>query len=75
VGKQIRNSFSKESISRASQFLQEIHANVSIFFIDDYSRTLICFLKRKSNLFNCLKKFKALVEKRELLFYKITKDI
>jgi hypothetical protein len=51
VGKQFHNSFLKESISRANQPLQEIHADVYgpikhlfgknlyfLLFIDDYSR-------------------------------------
>ena len=87
VGKQYRKSFLKNSISRASQSLQEIHADVRgpikpcsfgkhlyfLFFIDDYSRkTWVYFLKEKCNVFNWFKKFKALVEKKIWLFYKIT---
>ena len=34
-------------------------------FIDDFSRkTWIYFLKRKSEVFNCFKEFKAIVEKQ-----------
>jgi len=88
VGKQFHKSFSNESTSRANQPLQEIHVNVYgpikpcsfgknsyfLLFIDDYSRkTWVYFLKEKSNVFSCFKKFKALVEKK-LLFYKITWD-
>jgi 5'-3' exoribonuclease 2 len=35
-----------------------------LYFIDDYSKkTWLYFLKQKSNVFNCFKKFKTLVEK------------
>ena len=78
VGKRFRKSCPKESTSRANQPLQEIHGNVCdpiqlcsfyknlyfLLFINDYSiRTYVDFLKEKSNVFNCFKKFKALVEK------------
>jgi 5'-3' exoribonuclease 2 len=83
VGKQFRKSFLKESTSRVSQPLQEIHVDVcgpikpclfgrNLFFffftfIDDYSRkTWVYFLKEKSNIFNCFKKFKVLVEKESI---------
>jgi hypothetical protein len=62
VGKQFHKSFSKESTSRASQPLQEIHVDVYgpikpylfgknmyfLFFIDDYNKkNLGIFLKIK----------------------------
>jgi len=82
VGKQYRKSFLKKSTSRASQSLQEIHVDVRgpikpcsfgkhlyfLFSIDDYSRkTWAYFLKEKCNVFNCFKKFKALVEKNMVI--------
>ena len=43
-------------------YLVKIH--ILYFFIDDYSRrTWVYILNEKSNVFNCFKKFKALVEK------------
>jgi len=79
------SSFSKKFTSRASQSLQEIRVDVRgpikpclfgkhlyfLFFIDDYSRkTWVYFLKEKYNVFNCFKKFKALVEKKISYFIK-----
>jgi hypothetical protein len=79
VSKQFRKSFLKKSTSRASQPLQEIHVDVCglikpclfgkhlyfVLFIDDYSRkTWVYFLKEKSNVFSCFKKFKTLIEKK-----------
>jgi hypothetical protein len=43
-----------------------------LLFINDYSRrTRVYFLKEKSNVFNCSKKFKALVEKENGYFLKL----
>jgi 5'-3' exoribonuclease 2 len=40
---------------------------IFFLFINDYSiRTCVYFLKEKSNVFNCFKKFKALVEKENI---------
>jgi 5'-3' exoribonuclease 2 len=40
-------------------------------FIDDYSRkTWVYFLKEKFNVFSCLKKFKALIEKENDYYIK-----
>jgi hypothetical protein len=79
VIKQFRKSFLKKSTSRASQPLQEIHVDVCglikpcllgknlyfLIYINDYSRkTWVYFLKEKSNVFSCFKKFKALIEKK-----------
>ena len=76
MGKQFRKSFTNESTPRANQPLQEIHVNVCgpikpclfgknsyfLLFIDDYSGNIwVYFLRKKSNLLNCFKKFKALV--------------
>jgi hypothetical protein len=42
-----------------------------LLFIDDYSRKIwLYFLKEKSNVFNCFKKFKVLVEKKINYFIK-----
>ena len=79
VGKQFCKSFLKESASRVSQPLQEIHVNVYgpikpclfgkilyfLLFIYIYSKkTWVYFLKEKANVFSCFKKFKVLVQKK-----------
>jgi hypothetical protein len=78
MGKKFHKSFPNESTTRASEPLQETHTNMYdpiqpcsfgknlyfLLFIDDYSKkTWLYFLKEKSNVFNCFKKFKTLVEK------------
>jgi transposase InsO family protein len=78
VGKQFHKNFPKKSTLRANQPLQEIHVDVCetikpclfgkklyfLFSINDYNRkTWVYFLKEKSNVFSCFKKFKALVQK------------
>ena len=77
LGKKFRNSFPKESYSRAKKPLELIHTNVCgpitpsslgknnyfLLFIDDFSRkTWVYFLKQKSEVFEAFKIFKATVE-------------
>ena len=77
LGKQFRNSFPKESYSRAKKPLELIHTDVCgpispsslgknnyfLLFIDDFSRkTWVYFLKQKSEVFEAFKTFKAAVE-------------
>jgi hypothetical protein len=79
VGKQHRESFPKESMSRAKQPLELIHSDICgpiepaslgenryfLLFIDDYSRkTWVYFLKQKSEALSTFKRFKVLVEKQ-----------
>ena len=79
LGKHHRDSFDKCASWRASVPLELIHSNLcgplpsaSLFgfkyfltFIDDYSRrTLVYFLKLKSEVFNMFLAYKALVEKQ-----------
>ena len=76
-GKQTRMSFPKESLSRASQPLELVYANICgpiqpssfrrnryfLLFIDDYTqKTWVYFLKEKSEALEAFKKFKAQVE-------------
>ncbi|KAM7488108.1 hypothetical protein LguiB_025592 [Lonicera macranthoides] len=78
VGKQQRDSFPKQSMWRASQILQLVHADICgpikpisnskkrylISFIDDFSRkTWIYFLVEKSEAFATFKIYKNRVEK------------
>jgi hypothetical protein len=35
-----------------------------LLFIDNYNRTWVYFFKEKSNVFNYIKKFKTIVEKK-----------
>ncbi|XP_048491792.1 retrovirus-related Pol polyprotein from transposon TNT 1-94 isoform X1 [Beta vulgaris subsp. vulgaris] len=77
-GKQPRKAFPKPFISRATKPLEVVHSDICrpikpkslgkssyfILFIDDYSRkTLVYFLKNKSEAFDTFKTFKAMVEK------------
>jgi 5'-3' exoribonuclease 2 len=51
--------------------LVEIYFFFVFTFIDDYSRkTWVYFLKVKFNVFSCLKKFKALIEKENGYYIK-----
>ncbi|KAL5827881.1 hypothetical protein ACOSQ3_019732 [Xanthoceras sorbifolium] len=76
--KQFRNTFPKQSDSRAKKPFELVHTDVCgsikpsslgssnyfLFFIDDFSRkTWVYFLKQKSEVFGVFKKFKAAVEK------------
>lgn len=76
-GKQFRKSFPKELLNRATEPLQLVYADICgpinpsssgkknyfLLFIDDYSRkTLVYFLKEKSEAFELFKRFKARVE-------------
>nr|GEV90615.1 retrovirus-related Pol polyprotein from transposon TNT 1-94 [Tanacetum cinerariifolium] len=76
-GKHARSLFSKEATSRAKKPLQLIHIDLCgpitpsshgknhyfILFIDDFPRkTLVYFLKEKSQAFKAFKTFKAMVE-------------
>lgn len=78
VGKQRRDPFPKESMWRASQCLQLVHADICgpinptsnskkrnvITFIDDFSRkTWVYFLVEKSEAFITFKNYKSCVEK------------
>ena len=78
LGKQFKMSFPKESETRARKPLELIHTDVCgpikpsslgksnyfLLFIDDFSRkTWVYFLKKKSEVFENFKKFKAHVEK------------
>jgi len=73
------SSFAKEVNWKANQPLELVHTDVCgpikpmstgqnkyfLTFIDDFSRkTWIYFLKRKSEVLNCFKAFKAIVEKQ-----------
>ena len=77
-GKQTCRSFPREANYRASKPLEHVHADVCgpikpssygksnyfLLFIDDFSRkTWVYFLKRKDEVFEAFKIFKALVEK------------
>ena len=77
LGKQFRNSFPKESYSRAKKPLELIHTDVCgpispsslgknnyfLLFINDFSRkTWVYFLKQKSEVFEVFKTFKAIVD-------------
>ena len=79
LSKQHRHSFGKQFDWRASKPLELIHTDVCgplrplsnrqnryfLTFIDDYSRkTWVYFLKRKSEVFEYFKEFKAFVEKQ-----------
>ena len=79
LSKHHRSSFAKEVNWRAKRPLDLVHTDVCgpitpmstgqnryfLTFIDDFSRkTWIYFLKRKSEVFNCFKDFKAIVEKQ-----------
>nr|GEU40886.1 retrovirus-related Pol polyprotein from transposon TNT 1-94 [Tanacetum cinerariifolium] len=79
VGKQTKQSFPVEKAKRAEAILKIIHADVCgpmrteslsgskyfLPFIDDFSRmSWVYFLKHKSEVFECFKKFKTLVEKQ-----------
>ena len=85
LGKKFKNSFPKESISRAQKPLELIHMNVCgpikpsslgksnyfLLFVDDFSRKAwVYFLKEKSDVFENFKKFKAFVEKESGLVIK-----
>jgi hypothetical protein len=90
IGKQQRNSFPKESIWRATQVLQLIHADIYdpitpisnsnkryiITFIDDYSRKVWAyFIVAKSEAFTAFKLFKNHVEKEiGLCIYNLRTD-
>ncbi|KAL0432365.1 UNVERIFIED_CONTAM: Retrovirus-related Pol polyprotein from transposon TNT 1-94 [Sesamum latifolium] len=78
VGKQHRDSFSKEKSWRAKQVLDLIHSDLCgpinptsnggkryfVTFIDDYSRkTWVYFLQEKSETYLAFKSFKAKVER------------
>jgi transposase InsO family protein len=79
LSKHHRSSFAKEVNWKANKALELVHTDVCgpikpmstgqnryfLTFIDDFSRkTWIYFLKRKSEVFNCFKDFKAIVEKQ-----------
>jgi transposase InsO family protein len=79
LSKHRRSSFAKEVNWKAKRPLELVHTDVCgpikpmstgqnryfLTFIDDFSRkTCIYFLKRKSEVFNCFKNFKAIVEKQ-----------
>ncbi|KAJ6902219.1 Retrovirus-related Pol polyprotein from transposon TNT 1-94 [Populus alba x Populus x berolinensis] len=79
LSKHHRSSFAKEVNWRAKRPLELVHTDVCgpitpmstgqnryfLTFTDDFSRkTWIYFLKRKSEVFNCFKDFKAIVEKQ-----------
>lgn len=79
LSKHHRSSFAKEVNWKAKRPLELVHTDVCgpitpmstgqnryfLTFIDDFSRkTWIYFLKRKSEVFNCFKDFKAIVEKQ-----------
>ena len=79
VGKQTKQSFPVGKSKRAEAILEIIHADVCgpmrtaslsgskyfLLFIDDFSRmSWVYFLKHKSEVFECFKKFKILVEKQ-----------
>ncbi|KAM1053550.1 hypothetical protein ACFX2I_000976 [Malus domestica] len=78
VGRQQRDPFPKESMWRASEALQLVHADICgpinpisnsnkrylITFIDDFSRKIwVYFLAEKSEAFGMFKAYKARVEK------------
>ena len=78
VRRQHRDPFLKESMWRASNILQLVHADICgpinpisngkkryfITFIDDFSRkTWVYFLMEKSEAFSTFKSYKARVEK------------
>lgn len=78
LGKKFRTSFPKESNSRVKKPFKLIHAdfcgpmkpsslgknNYFLLFIDAFSRkTWVYFLKKKSEVFSAIKKFKATMEK------------
>ena len=78
LGKSHRAPIPKVSDSRATQPLQLVHSDVSgpievesiggakyfVSFIDDYSKwTVVYFMRRKSEVLECFKHFKALAEK------------
>ncbi|GJY18952.1 retrovirus-related pol polyprotein from transposon TNT 1-94 [Tanacetum coccineum] len=82
LGKHARSSLPKEATSRAKEPLQLIHTDLCgpitptshgknlyfLLFTNDYSRkTLVYFLKEKSQAFEALKKFKAMVKKKKSL--------
>ncbi|GKC32579.1 retrovirus-related pol polyprotein from transposon TNT 1-94, partial [Tanacetum coccineum] len=79
VGKQTKQSFLVGKSKKAEAILEIIHADVCgpmrteslssskyfLLFIDDFSRmSWVYFLKHKSEVFECFKKFKILVEKQ-----------
>jgi len=72
-------SFAKEIKWKANKALELVHTNMCspikpmttrhnkffLTFIDDYSKkTYVYFLKRKSEVLNCFKDFKAIIEKQ-----------
>ncbi|KAL0433268.1 UNVERIFIED_CONTAM: Retrovirus-related Pol polyprotein from transposon TNT 1-94 [Sesamum latifolium] len=89
VGKQHRDSFSKEKSWRAKQVLELIHSDLCesinptsnggkryfVTFIDDYSRkTWVYFLQEKSETFLAFKSFKAKVEREAGMPIKILRS-
>ncbi|GAU51028.1 hypothetical protein TSUD_291040 [Trifolium subterraneum] len=78
IGKQHRDSIPKSSNWKSTKRLELIHSDLCgpispasnsdnkyvLTFIDDFSRkTWVYFLKNKSSVFDCFKKFKCMVEK------------
>jgi len=74
-----RSNFAKDVNWKANKPLELVHTDVCgpikpmltghnryfITFIDDFSRkTWVYFLKRKSEMLNCFKDFKAIIEKQ-----------
>jgi transposase InsO family protein len=80
-----RKAFQKKYTTRANELLQLVHADVCgpikpssfcknryfLIFIDDFSRkTLVYFLKEKSQVFEVFKKLKVFVEKQSGYYIK-----
>ena len=78
LGKSHRTAIPKVSNSRASKLLELVHSDVCgpietesiggaryfVSFIDDYSKwTVVYFMRRKSEVLECFKLFRALAEK------------